>query len=240
MCVPRLEALRWLSKYIQAQVPELKDVVCVVVGDPNHQLQTPSLAITPIQFNYEPNQAIESYATYPDRVVMAVGNYRATLQLRITTATVGQRYYIEEKVSQLFLSRVGGPGVLVGHITTCQEFGPFYADFEYESNDWIDDEALELKYVSLIVITAIIPALTIHKEVYEVAELILGTEIGTGDTVGLPIPGESTATSDNIDAPPVATPPPSFDETGVTDPTPATDLGSVTEDGDWEIILDAD
>lgn len=236
MCVPRLEALRWLSKYIQAQIPELKGVICTVIGAPGHQLAFPSLAITPVIFNYEPNQAVETYAVYPDKVTMAVGNYRGVLQLRLTTETEGQRYYLEEKLTQLFLSRAGGPGVLVGSITSCQELGEFTADFEFDSVDWINDEAMKNKYVSLIVLTSVIPALTVRLDAHVVDNLAIGTEIGTGGSVALPGTGELAPTSDDIDALAENTDAPTFDETGVTDPTGTTELGVITEDGDWTNI----
>ncbi len=236
MCVPRLEALRWLSKYIQAQIPELKDVICTVVGAPGHQLAFPSLAITPVIFTYEPNQAVETYAVYPDKVTMAVGNYRGILQLRLTTDTEYQRYAIEEKLTQLFLSREGGPGVLVGEITSCAELGEFTADFEFDSVDWINDEAMKNKYVSLIVVTSVIPALTVRRDAHVMDQLLVGTEIGQGDNVDLPLDGELAPTSDDIDAEAASTDAPTFDETGVTDPTGTTDLGTITEEGVWELI----
>lgn len=236
MCVPRLEALRWLSKYIQAQVPELKDVICTVIGAPGHQLAFPSLAITPVIFTYEPNQAVETYAVYPDKVTMAVGNYRGILQLRLTTDTEYQRYAIEEKLTQLFLSREGGPGVLVGEIASCAELGEFTADFEFDSVDWINDEAVKNKYISLIVLTSVIPALTVRRDAHVMDQLLVGTEIGQGDNVDLPLDGELSPTSDDIDAEAAATDAPTFDETGVTDPTGTTDLGNITEEGVWELI----
>lgn len=236
MCVPRLEALRWLSKYIQAQVPELKDVICTVIGAPGHQLAYPSLAITPVIFTYEPNQAVETYATYPDKVTMAVGNYRGILQLRLTTETEYQRYAIEEKLTQLFLSREGGPGVLVGEIASCAELGEFTADFEFDSVDWINDEAMKNKYVSLIVVTSVIPALTVRRDAHVIDQLLVGTEVGQGDNVDLPLDGELAPTSTDIDAEAESTDAPTFDETGVTDSTGTTDLGSITEEGVFELI----
>jgi hypothetical protein len=179
MCSTRLEGIRWLAEYLQEQIPALDGRVCEVQGEPGHQMSYPSLAITPVNFTYQPGQASFEYARYADRVVLDVGDYEGLLQLRLTTATLGQRYTLEEEILKALLETPLAPGTLTGQVTTCEEYGPFYVSFELNETDWDDRFAADRKYQSVITVNMSAPALTVRLEAYEVTELQLQTSIGT-------------------------------------------------------------
>lgn len=178
MCSTRLEAIRWLSEYIQQEIPALLGNVCEVQGEPGHQLGNSSLAITPIQFEYLPSQASNLVATLPDRVVLDVGEYQGLLQLRITTGTLGLRYSLEEKILRLFIGTPLAPGILVGTITTCDEFGPFQVSFELNETEWNDARAADRQYSAIITVNSHSPALTIRTDAYAMQTVEVGTEVG--------------------------------------------------------------
>lgn len=182
MCSTRVESLKWLGTYLAQNVPELENNICVIIGAPGHKLEYPSLAISANRFSYSSEQAQEM-ETFPDKVTMKVGLYEGVIELKINSATVGQRYALEEKVTQLFLSTELAPGILTGTVTSCVTFGPFSCDFELINFEWENERALERKYESSILVRAIIPALTTRRA-YNVDELVIGLdEVPTTDEV---------------------------------------------------------
>lgn len=180
MSVVRIEALAALAALIEAQVPELRDCVCVGTPPPSHQECMPSLAIQPTRWQYEPEQALES-ATLPGNVVVYnMGEHACSMVLSIVASTPAQRAELEGKVLDLFVgsthprSGMHMPGVLVFAINACPQLGRFVASFELETDEWVDSLALDRIYESRIVATAHIPALCIERPVYSISTLVLG------------------------------------------------------------------
>jgi hypothetical protein len=86
----RLEAMRALAAAIAAVVPGLE----IQTGQPiGRKLCFPSLAIHPTSFRYTPEQEMDYGTPDPDEtdVVVQVGSHEATVQLRLYTATPGER-----------------------------------------------------------------------------------------------------------------------------------------------------
>lgn len=174
MAVVRLEALRALEIAIECAIPALKGKICVGQAPVGHRLEYPSLSIDPVRWKYAPDQAQETVEIARDRVVMNVGRHTATIQIEIVAADLSQRYELEQKVIDLFLSTPLHPGVLLTPVSACPALGTFIAAWEYDEDEWIDVAAHDGKFISRIIFDGIIPALVTRGEAYTIEQLQLG------------------------------------------------------------------
>lgn len=180
MSVVRIEALRALAALLELHIPELAGHVCTGVAPSSEHEMLPNLSILPTKWTYEPEQAEEAAVLPGNFVVWNVGQHACGMVLAIMAATPAQRWEIEAKVLDLFLSSVHPitemprPGVLVVPVTACPELAEWFAAFELESDEWVDTLALDRRYESRIVINGIVPALTVGRGVYTIRQLILG------------------------------------------------------------------
>lgn len=179
MCVVRIEVLRTLADIITSAIPELNGHVCTGIA-PSGEIQGyPSLTLLPGPMRYEPFQALES-ATIGDPaqgvVVFNVGCHYGPLQMILAASSIGERWTIEQKIIDMFLSRPGGPGVIVVPVNSCPDLGQWVAAFELESDQWVDTNAFDRIYQSTITCNEIVPALTTRRDAYEIRQLVLGTD----------------------------------------------------------------
>lgn len=198
MSIVRLEALRALQCVLVDEIPELEGKVCVGIGAPGHALSFPSMAMTPFKFTYAPYQASELATLSPDKVVMDVGIHEVSLQLRITTKTSLERYALEQKIVDVFLSRPLSPGIIVTPLSGCLLLEEFHAVWSLDNTEWEDGKALEQVYESTITVTGEIPALVTRLEAYPIAHLQLAL---TEDfQSAAPVPFASSPTFDVVEA----------------------------------------
>ena len=179
MAIVRLEALQALELAIEALIPGL-DCFCVDQSPPSELECFPSVSLMPTRWTFEPEQALEA-RTLPGNVqVWNVGQHTSPVMISILATTLHERYVIEAKILDLFLSQrhpltgIHRPGILVLPVNACPELGEWLASFELESDEWNNSSAFDRRYESRIMITAIIPALTIERPVYTIDELQLG------------------------------------------------------------------
>lgn len=177
--VVRIEALRALAALIEAAIPELAGNVCTGIA-PSSELEAyPNISINPTRWRYDPTQA-EQVATLPGNVVVYdVGTHECACVLSLVTTNPVQRYEIEQKLIDLWLSATNPagferPGVLVLAITACPELSEFVVTYDLDSDEWADGLALDRRYESRIMLTCSIPALTIARPIYTIEQLILG------------------------------------------------------------------
>jgi hypothetical protein len=191
MSVVRLEALKALTTVIEDAVPELVGKVKVAQAPPGEVQTYPTLSLIPGTWKYDPAQELE-HATIGDPdagvVVFNVGSFSTPLQLRLMSATLGERWAIEQKLVDLFMNQEQRPGILVVPVTTCPDLSDWIAAFEYDSDQWLDAAAFDRKYESLVIVNAIVPALVVRTGVYEISDLVLGlteemTKVFTTDTM---------------------------------------------------------
>ncbi len=180
MSVVRIEALRALAALIELSIPELAGHVCTGVAPSSEFERVPNVSINPSKWAFDPDGTGE-HCTLPGNVVVwNVGEHSCACVISLVTATPAQRWEIEAKLIDLFLSSVHPvsghhrAGVLVLPITACPQLGQWVASFELESDEWGDALALDRRYESRIVVNGIIPALTIQRGVYTIQQLILG------------------------------------------------------------------
>lgn len=169
----RYDALKKLACAIEANVPALVGKICVGQGRPGHKLGFPSLAILPTSFTFEPLQEYAVFRNTRESVTYCVGHWRGVVQLRITTATLAERYAIEEAVSQVFMQRAGAPGVLVVDVLAGAD-DVMACAFEFDGADWVEAFGLDQAYGATIALDAIVPALTCRSPEYAIRQIRLG------------------------------------------------------------------
>lgn len=181
-CVVRIDALCALGALIEAQIPELAGRVCVGTQPSSHMEELPNLSIEPAKWRWLPDVALESVVLPGNRLVYDVGNHEASCVLSIVAATPGERWTLEAKVLDLFLSQVHPltgmrlPGVIVLAVSSCPELARWSCSFDLDDDEWVDTLALDRRYESRIAVTATIPALTVSAPVYTIEQLLLGVQ----------------------------------------------------------------
>lgn len=172
MAIVRLEVMKALQAVIAAAAPGLE----MVVGPPNAERKVcfPSLAIHPTRFRFDGGQESHYFSPDSSHEVVHVGTHEATLQLRLLTATPGERYALEEKLINMFFATEGHPGVLLTLVPALNaQFGSFQVAWELEDDEWADEKAYADILGSVITVTAIVPALATRAGVYNQDELFL-------------------------------------------------------------------
>ncbi len=177
--VVRIEALRALAAVIAAAIPDLAGHICEGTP-PSSEFETlPNLSMQPTRWTWEPEQRSEHRALPGNVVVWNVGQHASPLVLSIIAASPEQRSQLEDAVIDLFRSArnpttgLPRPGVLVVPVTACETLATWVATFELESDEWGDGAAFDRRFESRIIVTAIIPALTIERPIYTINELRL-------------------------------------------------------------------
>lgn len=174
MAVVKLEALNQLAKQIRCTIPELSRV-CIGQADPSRKEPDPSLSLIPAgKWTYEPHQALEVYDPAPDSVVMDVGYFSGSIEIRAGASNAYKRAELEQKLLDLFLSDPGRPGVLLSTVLSCPALGRFVAAWTLDDTEWISDFAFDSDFYSQISATGIIPALVTRRGVYTIRQLQLG------------------------------------------------------------------
>jgi hypothetical protein len=177
MPIVRLEVFKALGAAIETAVPELAGKVKVGQASSGTEQTYPTLTIVPGKFMHEPFDEYE-HATVGDpadgNVVYNVGELAGFVALRIVATTPSERYALEQKVANLFLSQERRAGILVVDVTACPDLSAFVASFIYDSNDWVNVDAFDRKLESVISVNGIVPALVARTGVYEIDELVLG------------------------------------------------------------------
>lgn len=178
MAIVRIEALRALELLIAGAIPTLAGHICVGIAPSSETETYPNLSMQPTRWSYEPEQELE-HAVLPGNVrVISVGQHVSPMVISIVTASLEERWDLEAKVLDLFASATRDgyhrPGVLVVPVTACPDLSRWMASFELESDEWNDANAFDRRYESKIIVTAIIPALVIERNVYTILELQLG------------------------------------------------------------------
>lgn len=177
MSVVRIEALKALGAVIEAAVPALVGRVKIGQQPAGVEQIYPTLTLELGTLKYQPFDEYE-HATIGDpsdgNVVFNVGEWGGPLLMRLVATTVGERYELEDKITNVFLAQELRRGVRVVQVTANPELSNWLAAFELESTQWVDSEAFDRKLGSLLVMNAQLPALVTRAGVYEIDELVLG------------------------------------------------------------------
>ena len=179
--VVRLEALTTLRATIEAAVPELRDHVEIVQVPPDQPLTFPSLAIVGTKYRYVPFQEDaardaddEEIRPDPTSLVVNLGCWETTVQLRLATTTIAERFALQETLTEMFMQREGAPGILCTTVTACPALGNILASWVINDGDWEDDKAFSSQHWATLDIDGTIPVLVTRRGVYTLDDLRLG------------------------------------------------------------------
>lgn len=197
MAVIKLEALQRLKEAIEVGVPELCGRIHAGVSPPNHRQEFPCLTINVVgRWRYEPEQEQEfsEPAVVANTLVVCVGEWQGTIQLVLQTATLDERYVLEQQLTDLFLSTEGHPGVLLTVVTNCPELGDFLASWEFDDVEWDDEMVFDARIGATIVCTGLVPALITRGDVHTITDLRLGLgDLGSNSAAGTFVSTETVA-----------------------------------------------
>ena len=117
-----------------------------------------------------------SDAVEPDAqsLVVSLGCWETTVQLRLACATLADRYALEESLTERWMQREGAPGVLCTTVTTCPLLGDVLASWTLDDSDWTDDMAFSSQHWAVAEVSGVIPVLVTRRGVYSLNELRLG------------------------------------------------------------------
>lgn len=169
MAVIRTHAMDKLIAILTEAVPELADHICKM-GEPHLKRTWPTLQIIPIRFRYYPQQEHEHKGLSHSVAVFDVGRHQGTIQLRLGANTPAQRWDLEDKILNVFLSQEGRPGVLV---TTIEEVHDAVVAWELEDDEWNNEKVFTKEFYSILTVRAQIPALITREGVYTIEAIRL-------------------------------------------------------------------
>jgi len=173
VAVVRIEALRGLLRAIKCAVPELEARICPGQAPPDKERVWPHLNVDLGRLRYAPDQASDHHDPGGDRLVVNVGHHQGPALLRLGAQTLGQRYELEQKLLDLFLSQ-DAPGILITPITSAPELGTWVVEWMLDDDEWQDDRAFDRQFFSVITLTVTIPALVTRCGVHTINDLRLG------------------------------------------------------------------
>ena len=179
--VVRLEALKSLGAAIELGISELRGHVEIVQVPPEQKLTFPSLALVGSKYRYTPFQEAEATDDAGDTVepdeqslVVSLGCWETTVQMRLACATLADRYALEESLTELWMQREGAPGVLCTTVTACPLLGNILASWTLDDSDWADDMAFSSQHWAVAEVSGVIPVLVTRRGVYSLDERRLG------------------------------------------------------------------
>lgn len=189
-CVVRLDVLEAFTALVEREIPQLAGRTCAGQAPSNEDEQIPNLSIEPTRWAYQMDQQ-DQHAVLPgNTVVYNVGNHEAGCVISIIAASPRQRAKLEQLVIDLFLAGehpltgMPLPGTIVFTVGDCPAVSLWSCSLELDSDEWIEGGALDRRYEARLMVTATVPALSVKRPVYSIAELILGVQAGP---VGTPI-----------------------------------------------------
>lgn len=173
--VVKLDALNALAAAIAAAVPALVGKITIQQEPPATIESFPNLSIILAgrpQFSPADRELQQDLGG--GVVVWNVGAWEAPLQMRLVTTNKIDRAKLEQQIVDYALSREGAPGIVVVPVVSATSIH-WTAAFELEDNgQWMDQRVIEREFETVLTFNAVIPALTVQSNVYQIDKLVLG------------------------------------------------------------------
>lgn len=172
----KMAACTALQAALQAALPGV--TVTVPQAAFNKDVVYPSIAIVPGQFNYDSNfQEHEQDTTVTGQLLVSVGDFEGTVELRLAAQNQFQRQELEEQVLQVFLATEGAPGMLITQTPAVKVGGVQYlyqaiAAFEWDQRAWREEMVFNDERYSYLTLNAAFPALA-SRQAYTIETLVL-------------------------------------------------------------------
>ena len=139
----------------------------------------PLLRIVPSEkFNFEPWQEEELDDTQPGLLLLEVGSFSGSVELRVCARTKKERELIEDAVQNVLFQREGAPGVLVAQ-TADLNVGGYATAYSapvalvFNDEEWREEMVFAKKRYSFLTCEADFPMLVMRTGVYTIEQLVL-------------------------------------------------------------------
>lgn len=189
MSVVKLEAFRSLQAHLELNLAALsadRDGRHVKVQQvpPDVKLTFPTLAIVASRFRFEARQEGVAARLDNSTVLVNVGSWSSTVQIRLACATPSDRFGIQEEIEQLFFQREDAPGVLLTAPVSGDLPDDVVFSWDIGDADWLEEYAFSAQEWSVLEVDAVIPALVTRSGVYSMNDLRLGitSDLGLAET----------------------------------------------------------
>jgi hypothetical protein len=154
-------------------------------ADGEEQAKFPAVRVLPGKFSFMPWQDREVDDTFPDDLILQVGTFEGTVELRATGRSPEEREAVQDAVTDAFLQRVGAPGVLVAYTEPVQisRQAVLYsapAAFELSDEDWRDELVWAKRRYAFLTLDAQYPAL-VDRKVPTIETLVLSFDLDIED-----------------------------------------------------------
>lgn len=164
----------------------------------------PSVRILPQKFTLDPSQETELDDSSPDKLLLDVGDFIGTIEIRVSAKTRPSRLIVEDAVLNVMLEREFTPGIVVLQTKPVVVGGYVTAEaavctVELQDENWRDEQVLAKRRYTFMTLDAAYPALVV-RTAYPINQLVMAF---TED-----LNSDSPATEDTI-----------VNEDGTTSPT---------------------
>lgn len=169
----------FVAAFQAALPPALQINVAASGADWEEPSQFPALRIIPSdKFKFDPMQEEEIDDTQPDKLLVEVGDFSGSVELRAVARSRKERETIEEAVMNVLLSREGAPGVVVAQTenVTVGGFATAYSapvTMCLGDEEWRDEMVMDRKRYSFLTLDAYYPALVMRTGVHTIDQLVL-------------------------------------------------------------------
>lgn len=172
-------AAKALAAHLEAAIPALAGKVHTVSAEPEEYAAYPSLYILPGKMTPELLGEEEVDDSAEDTLLVEIGDWTGTWELRIPGKTPLEREELEQQVLDAFFAREGAGAlievsiqrVVAGGVTTQHTAT---ASFGIDASEWSEEFSFSKKRFSFLDVSAEIPILVLRTNIPTINELILG------------------------------------------------------------------
>ncbi len=179
MSLLRLRAAEVLGALIEQKCPELIGHVCGGPATSGEIRKLPSVAITPINFKFSPDQEQEWKEIGDNRLILNVGRYDALYQVSVGSKNPHVRAKLEQDITNLLFSQEGRSGVLVVDVADCDDA---IVSYELDQSSWRDEAGFGDKWFSIINLNVVLPVLIERGNVFTMEEIRICLQAETAAT----------------------------------------------------------
>ncbi len=157
----KMAACKALVDFLQSQLPDVP--VSAPQAPYSQDVAYPSIVVVPSQFTFVPYQEEEVDDSQPDNLLVRMGDFEGSVELRIAGTSAFAREELEERVMGLLLNE-NNPGVLVVETAPVRLGGVQYlaravAGFELTKEAWREEMVFSDERYSFLELDASYPAL---------------------------------------------------------------------------------
>lgn len=185
MSLIKKAAAEALASFIEAQIPELGGHVFSSWADEENDASWPAVVVLPGRLQFMPWQEDEIDDSDPNILILSVGDFEGTAELRVYAKSQAEREHVGQLVTDLFMSREGAPGVLVAPTkpialnviggTRSPALASTFAAFTFDADEWNEERVFSKKRFQFCDVGMVFPCL-VARSVPTILQLLLETQ----------------------------------------------------------------